>query len=235
MNYIKQLNEFYSTLDYKPLTAEAISIYYMLLQIANKTGWIDQFRVANTVLLNKCNISKSKLERARNKLISQGYILYSKGKNQTEAPIYSIVQLYSDTPDDTPNDTPNNTPDDTPDGTPNGTPNDTINKQNKTKQNKILYEHFEQIWKTYPVKKGKSKAETYFFAWLKGRKINGRTKKLTDKDMWYAVQMYLAELKETKIDLQYVPHGSTFFNSKIYDYYEIWRDKYGNDNKSMEK
>ena len=88
-----------------------------------------------------------------------------------------------------------------------------------------LYEHFEKIWELYPVKKGKSKAETYFFAWIKGRKINGRIKKLTDKEMWYAVNTYLKELEETKQDLQYVPHGSTFFNTKIYDYYEIWKEK----------
>lgn len=88
-----------------------------------------------------------------------------------------------------------------------------------------LYEHFEKIWELYPVKKGKSKAETYFFAWLKGRKINGRIRKLTDKEMWYAVNTYLKELEETKQDLKYVPHGSTFFNTKIYDYYEIWREK----------
>ena len=138
MNYIKQLNEFYSTLDYKPLTAEAISIYFMLLQIANKTGWIDKFRVANTILMSKCNIDKQKMIRARNNLISQGYILYWKGKNQAEAPMYSIVKLYRNTPNDTPNNTPNDTPSNTPSNTPNNTPNDTINKQNKTetKQNK---------------------------------------------------------------------------------------------------
>lgn len=88
-----------------------------------------------------------------------------------------------------------------------------------------LYEHFEKIWELYPVKKGKSKAETYFFSWIKGRKINGRLKKLTDKEMWYAVNTYLKELEETKQDLQYIPHGSTFFNTKIYDYYEIWKEK----------
>ena len=97
-----------------------------------------------------------------------------------------------------------------------------------------LYEHFEKVWELYPVKKGKSKAESYFFAWIKGRQINGRIKKLTDKEMWYAVNTYLKELEETKQDLQYVPHGSTFFNTKIYDYYEIWKEK-NNDNKSMER
>jgi len=134
MNYIKQLNEFYPTLDYKPLNAEAIAIYFCLLQIANKTGWIDQFRVANAVLMSKCNIDKQKLTRAREKLISQGYIKYIKGKNQLEAPIYSIVQLYVDTPLDTPNNTLLNTADDTQNDTAGNTADDTINKQNKKKK-----------------------------------------------------------------------------------------------------
>ena len=94
MNYIKQLNELYTTLDYKPLTAEAISVYFVLLQIANKTGWIDEFRVANIVLIGKCNISIDELKTARNKLKTLGYIDYTKGKNQNEAPKYKIIQLY---------------------------------------------------------------------------------------------------------------------------------------------
>lgn len=88
-----------------------------------------------------------------------------------------------------------------------------------------IYEHFEKIWETYPVKKGKQKAESYFLAWIKGRRINNKILRLTDKEMWYAVQTYLKELEKTKTDLQYVPHGSTFFNTKIYDYYEIWKEK----------
>ena len=96
MNYIKQLNEFYSTLDYKPLTAEAISVYYILLQIANNTGWIGEFRVANNVILNKCNISERQLTNARNRLVNKGYIEYQKGKNGDTAPSYKIIQLYKE-------------------------------------------------------------------------------------------------------------------------------------------
>ena len=89
-----------------------------------------------------------------------------------------------------------------------------------------LHNHFEKIWEVYPIKKGKQKAETYFFAWIKGRKINGRTLKLSDVDMWHSVQAYLMEIKEKKIEEKYISHGDTFFNSKVYDYYEIWRDRY---------
>lgn len=138
MNYIKQLNEFYSTLDYKPLTANAIAVYTILLQIANKAGWIDKFRVANTVLMSKCNLDMQKLIRARSVLINQGYIEYFKGKNQTEAPTYRISKLY-DIANNIANDIANNIADDIADNIAdniaNNNPNDNINKQNKTKQN----------------------------------------------------------------------------------------------------
>ena len=78
MNYIKQLNEFYYTLDYKPLSANAIAIYMFILHIANKTGWIDEFKVANSTLMGKCKLNISALQRARNELITQGYIYYKK-------------------------------------------------------------------------------------------------------------------------------------------------------------
>lgn len=132
MNYIKQLNEFYSTLDYKPLSANSIAIYFILLQVANKTGWIDKFKVANTVLMSKCDLNMQKLIRARTSLINQGYIQYSKGKNQNDAPIYRIIKLY----DDIANNRTNNIADNIANNIADNMTNDTINKQNKTKQNK---------------------------------------------------------------------------------------------------
>lgn len=75
----KQLSEFYSTLDYKPITANAISIYMVLLQIACKTGWLTEFKVTNTILMSKIKgLSISTLQRARNELINNDYILYKK-------------------------------------------------------------------------------------------------------------------------------------------------------------
>lgn len=94
INYIKQLNEFYSTLDYKPLSSNAISLYCFLLHIANKTGWLNEFKVANSVLMSKCKLNSSALQRARMELINNNYITYKKGSNQNEMPKYSIVILY---------------------------------------------------------------------------------------------------------------------------------------------
>lgn len=222
MNYIKQLNEFYSTLDYKPLSANSIAIYFVLLQVANKTGWIDRFKVANTVLMSKCDLNMQKLIRARNNLINQGYITYLKGKNQNDAPIYSIIKLYDDIANNRTNDIVDNIANNIADNITN----DTINKQNKTKQisssfDEELKSHFEKIWEIYPNKRGKAKAEEYFLQWIKGRRINKTTTKLTDRQMYFAVKKYKKECEEKAIEEKFIKHGDTFFNKAILDYVEV--------------
>lgn len=75
----RQLCEFYSTLDYKPISANAISIYLMLLQIDCKTDWLTEFKVTNTILKSKIKgLNLSALQRSRNELINNNYILYKK-------------------------------------------------------------------------------------------------------------------------------------------------------------
>lgn len=83
-----------------------------------------------------------------------------------------------------------------------------------------LRNHFELIWEIYPNKKGKAKALQLYFNWLKGRKINSITSKLTDEQMYYAVLSYKKECEDNKIDIQFIKHGDTFFNTAILDYVE---------------
>lgn len=83
-----------------------------------------------------------------------------------------------------------------------------------------LRNHFELIWNIYPNKKGKAKALQLYFNWLKGRKINSITSKLTDEQMYYAVLAYKKECEDNKIDIQFIKHGDTFFNTAILDYVE---------------
>lgn len=93
----RQLDEFYSTLDFKPLSANAISIYLVLLEIDRKTDWLYEFRVTNTILMSKVKrLSISDLQRARNELINNQYIFYKKGTNQNVASTYTINKLYND-------------------------------------------------------------------------------------------------------------------------------------------
>ena len=80
----KQLSEFYSTLDYRPISANAISIYLVLLQTARKLDWLSEFRVANIILMSKVKgLSISSLQRARNELINNQLISYKK-RNKSE-------------------------------------------------------------------------------------------------------------------------------------------------------
>ena len=75
----KQLSEFYSTLDYKPISANAISIYLVLLEIARKTDWLCEFKETNTILMSKVKgLNISSLQRARNELLNNEYISYKK-------------------------------------------------------------------------------------------------------------------------------------------------------------
>lgn len=76
------------------------------------------------------------------------------------------------------------------------------------------------IWREYPNKQGKAKATEYYMQWIKGRKIDGITRKLTDKQMWYAVKKYKKECEDKKTEEKYIKHGDTFFNKAILDYVE---------------
>lgn len=139
INYIKQLNEFYSILDYKPLSSNAISLYGFLLHVANKTGWINEFRVANTTIMSKCKLNTSALQRARMELINNGYIKYKKGSNQNEMPRYSLIILYFEQANAQPNEQANKQASeqakDIPNTIPNAQPGEHNNKQNNTLQN----------------------------------------------------------------------------------------------------
>lgn len=93
MNYVEQLNEFYSMLDYQNLSTNAIAVYLMLLHIDSKTKFMNEFSVSNTTLMSKCNLTIKQLQNARNELILKKLIIYKKGRNQNNAPRYRIVKL----------------------------------------------------------------------------------------------------------------------------------------------
>lgn len=93
------------------------------------------------------------------------------------------------------------------------------NKENNEQKN-ILLEHFELIWKIYPNKKGKAKALEYYLQWIKGRKIANVTRKITDKQMYYAVQRYAKECEDNNTEVKFIKHGDSFFNKAILDYVE---------------
>ena len=96
IEYTKQLDAFYSLVDFKPLSSKAISMYNFLLHIAYKTDWVNEFTAANTTIMSKLRLTLKELQTARNELITKKYIIYKKGSNQNKAPKYSIIRLYEE-------------------------------------------------------------------------------------------------------------------------------------------
>ena len=100
-----------------------------------------------------------------------------------------------------------------------------INNINIYTAKNILQDNFEKIWKEYPNKKGKAKSFEFYKQWIKGRKISGITKKLTNEQIENAVGKYKEECKRNRTEEQYIKHGDTFFNKAILDYVEQEEEK----------
>ncbi|WP_197482167.1 DnaD domain-containing protein [Oceanobacillus sp. Castelsardo] len=92
MNYIRELNAFYDSMEYNPLTSSAITLWYALMHINNKTRWKNEFRVAGTVLRFKSGLTESSFKRARTELKEKGYIAYEP-QSGNQAPIYRMISL----------------------------------------------------------------------------------------------------------------------------------------------
>jgi len=143
MDYIKEMNAFYDLDMANQLTPNAISLYFALLNIANKLYWKADFVVSNLTLQSRSGIADRKtLDRVRNQLIQKGLIEYKPSGKVNQAGSYTVIGCVGQiagknaTQNATQNDTQNGTQDGTQDGTRNGTRDDPINKQNKTNQNK---------------------------------------------------------------------------------------------------
>lgn len=79
--------------------------------------------------------------------------------------------------------------------------------------NKNIYENeFNKLWEVYPNKKGKNQA-------LQKYKL-ARKKGTTFKDVKDGLAAYLKYIKVEKIEIQYIKHGSTWFNQ------QCWNDDY---------
>lgn len=82
--------------------------------------------------------------------------------------------------------------------------------------------NFEQIYKAYPKKKGRQDALNHYLGWIssKGRCINGRYIKLTNKQMYAAVKKYVKQMQDEEKELQYYQGFDRFMNKTILDYVE---------------
>ena len=82
------------------------------------------------------------------------------------------------------------------------------NDDESSKSNKkiSIKDEFETLWKMYPNKKGKEKALGYY---QKARKSG-----TTFEDVEQGIKNYCKEIEVKKTTMQYIKHGSTWFNNK---------------------
>ena len=92
MNLALQFKNFRIARMQSPLSANAIALYFVLLEEANNAYFPEWLCLPNSTLEWMTGFSKKPLGRARNELVEKGYIAYEKGK-RGQAPKYKIIPL----------------------------------------------------------------------------------------------------------------------------------------------
>lgn len=83
MNYIKQINGFEQWLETNYLSSSAQLLWYKLMNLFNKSGWIEWISVDNQRLMAAIKVSReATLIKVRDELIKAGLIDYQKGKKE---------------------------------------------------------------------------------------------------------------------------------------------------------
>ncbi|MFQ3544404.1 DnaD domain protein [Halobacillus rhizosphaerae] len=90
MNYIKECNMFFDQLELNQLSSSSVSLWFILLQYHNKSGWKDEFSVPASALKLKAGLSEGSFQRARKELMEKGLLTYkSMGRNL--AAVYQMI------------------------------------------------------------------------------------------------------------------------------------------------
>lgn len=98
MNYISEINSFYSWVTLNPIQPDAQALWHVLMHMNNRCAvkvnnewyWRVEFTVPNVTLLSILAFSRQQLNRMRNVLIQTGRIVYRKGKG-AKSGIYKII------------------------------------------------------------------------------------------------------------------------------------------------
>ncbi|PWJ49158.1 hypothetical protein [Faecalicatena contorta] len=77
---------------------------------------------------------------------------------------------------------------------------------------------FEKIYAIYPKKRGKTKAFSNYCSWLKGRMVNGKRRKLTNREMYLAVHNYIRQQEAAGTELEYYKNFDTLTGNQLLDY-----------------
>lgn len=81
--------------------------------------------------------------------------------------------------------------------------------------------NFEKIYEIYPKKRGRTKAFTNYCSWLKGKTVNGKRRKLTNREMYLAVHRYVEQQKAAGAELEYYKNFDTLMGNQLLDYVEV--------------
>ena len=76
MNYMMQMNNFWTKRRISRINSSAADLYYALLSVSNSIGWNTQVSVSNAMLTAMTDMSTSTFHRARKDLVDAGYIKY---------------------------------------------------------------------------------------------------------------------------------------------------------------
>lgn len=135
MNYLKQVLAFNDRLLIKPLSSGQIALWHALMDVNNKCKWIKWFSAPNRTLEALCGLSRQGIVKARNALKQEGLIDFK--TNGTKATSYTITKLYTSSYSGQYS-IQDSTQDSIQDSVRSGfQTSSTLNKENKTKQNKI--------------------------------------------------------------------------------------------------
>ncbi len=104
---------------------------------------------------------------------------------------------------------------------------DSKNSKNSKKQDSEiqLNKDFEIIYGIYPKKRGRTKAFAAYKQWVtKGKEVNGKKYKLTNRQIYMAVKKYVTQQEDAgQDDYQYWKNFDTLMGSQLLDYV-TWED-----------
>lgn len=85
---------------------------------------------------------------------------------------------------------------------------------------KKLESDFETIYAIYPKKRGRTRAYANYCSWLKGRTVNGKRRKLSNREMYIAVRKYVQQQKDDGTEERFYKNFDTLMGSQLLDYVE---------------
>lgn len=229
LTYIDKARMFFEYQQQGELTAGQIALFYTLLAIHNQCGRQEWFTVAGRRLSQATGMTREGIRKARTQLKERGLLDFKTdttratqyhlnfdetGSNSWQVKngdwvekLASLGRIVGKTGSNSCTLTEKSITENIY-GHSNEMPTPAKSSQKKPKtdtRQKEIDEHFETLWKMYPVKRGKAKVS-------KARRKE--LLKITPEEMARAIDRYKAELT----DMKYVQYGSTFFNGGYIDF-----------------